>query len=475
MKKSYKPTLSIDTHQLTEGNEYDAFLSEIGKYSITPTTLQSRELLTKKDKTQIIDSFKKQKYVFLEKLETAQMLLKENTKLVNSAIKSQIFTEGEGLGLIKTNQVSNLFEIKINELNTKLKKLEVYEQNIDTIDNSAIYKDLYSNNEGNTVLKHGIELSSVKKLAEIYNKQHNKLSLIKTQGSQTESKKSNKSNKEAQPDILLHPLEVKLIQDAITSLKTSEQKTALIDIFARTDKEDINIDIKTGIPETHTVVLYKNSENEVVIIDPSNSNFSRHIALNTNNELIDGTVRIIAPEKEIKIYSPASKDKIGPNPDQYRDCIDIAVKLAFGLNKREGKIDPIKLAELPVIQEITNQTVINETFEQNSGVVRIRQASEDNVRYFSKKLIDKFNQQLKIVLQYKKAVDTITEKENIEKLEDNIMQRNINALLQNYTYEDYAMGVKDLLTIHNKNQEEINEFLNQSVECLGKEINESFI
>lgn len=475
MKESYKTKLSINTTELTEGKEYDSFIDETSKYSITPTTFKGRELFAENDISQIVSSFKKQKSAFSEKLETARMLLEENTKLVNSAIENQIFTEGEGLGLIKINPVANLFETKINELSNKLMKLELYEQNIEIIDNSIIYKELYSNNEGNSVLKHGIELSSVKKLVTIYNGQYNKLSLIKTQDSQIGSKKSNKSNKEDQPDILLHPLEVKLIQDAIMSLKLGEQKTTLIDIFARTDKEDINIDSKTGIPETHTIVLYKNSENEYVIIDPSNSTFSRHIALRSNNELIDGTVRIIAPEKEIKIYAPVNKDKIGPNPDQYRDCIDIAVKLAFGLNKYTDNINPAKLAELSVIQEITNQTVINETFEQNGGVVRIRQASEDNVRYFSKKLIDKFNQQLKIVLQYKKAVDTITEKENIEKLEDNIMQRNINALLQNYTYEDYTRGVKDLLTIHNKNQEEINEFLNQSVECLGKEINESFI
>lgn len=473
MKKSYKPKLSINTTELTEGEEYDAFLGEISKYSITPTTFKGRELFTGNDKSQIVSSFKKQKSAFLEKLETARMLLEENTKLVNSAIESKIFTEGEGLGLIKINPVANLFEIKINELSNKLMKLELYEQNIETIDNSIIYKELYSNNEGNSVLKHGIELSSVKKMVTIYNEQYSKLSLIKSQGSQTGSKKSNKSNKEDQPDILLHPLEVKLIQDAIMSLKSSEHKTALIDIFARTDKEDINIDSKTGIPETHTVVLYKNSENEFVIIDPSNSTFSRHIALSSNNELIDGAVRIIAPEKEIKIYSPASKDNIGPNPDQYRDCIDIAVKLAFGLNKYTDNINPAKFAELSVIQEITNQTVINETFEQNIGVVRIRQASEDNVRYYSKKLIDKFSQQLKIILQCKKDVDTIKEKQNVDSLEDNIMQRNINALLKNHSSEHYSDGIKELLAIYDQNNEEINNFLSQNVECLGKEISES--
>ena len=463
MKKSYKPKLSINTTELTEGEEYEVFLGEISKYSITPTTLKSRELFTEKDKSQIIDSFQKQESMFLEKLDIAQRLLKENTKLVNSAIKSQIFTEGEGFGLIKTNPVANLFETKINELSNKLKKLDVYRQNIDTIDNSIIYKESYSNNEGNSVLKHGIELSSIKKMVTIYNEQYSKLSLIKSQGSQTGSKKSNKSNKEDQPDILLHPLEVKLIQNAIMSLKSSEHKTALIDIFARTDKEDINIDSKTGIPETHTVVLYKNSENEFVIIDPSNSTFSRHIALSSNNELIDGAVRIIAPEKEIKIYSPASKDKIGPNPDQYRDCIDIAVKLAFGLNKYTDNINPANIVELSVVQEITNQKLHNESFVNEYGVARIRQASEDKIRSQFEKIMNNTDKQLQSIIKYP----------NTSELLIKIMEINNNKFAIQYHSEDYEKGIVEFFDLYKTDKDLFMEHINKYEVDLQGEIFET--
>ncbi len=388
------------------------------------------------------------------------MLLEENTKLVNSAIKSRIFTEGEGFGLIQTNPVANLFKTKINELSNKLKKLDVYRQNIDIIDNSIIYKESYSNNEGNSVLKHGIELSSVMELVTIYNEQYSKLILTNLQGSQTGSKKSNKSNKEDQPDILLHPLEVKLIQDAITSLKLSEQKTALIDIFARTDKEDINIDSKTGLPETHTVVLYKNTENEFVIIDPSNSTFSRHIALSSNNELIDSTVRIIAPEKEIKIYSPANKDKIGPSPDQYRDCIDIAVKLAFGLNKYTDSINPVKLVELLVIQEITNQKSLNESFVTEYGVARIRQATEDKIRSQFEKIMNNTDKQLQSIMKYPNSDNFIIE----------IMEMNNKKFEIQYSPENYKNGIKELFNLYVADKEMFIEHINKCEVDLQGEI-----
>lgn len=44
----------------------------------------------------------------------------------------------------------------------------------------------------------------------------------------------------------------------------------------------------------------------------------------------------------------------GPNPDQPRDCTDIAVKLAFGLNKHAGIIDVRDLASVKAIEQITN-------------------------------------------------------------------------------------------------------------------------
>lgn len=74
---------------------------------------------------------------------------------------------------------------------------------------------------------------------------------------------------------LLHPLEVFLIRNAIKHCTNNRNKVVLVDIFERKEDGSINI-LKAGTPKTHTIVFcFQNSK--ILLIDPSNSEFSRHL------------------------------------------------------------------------------------------------------------------------------------------------------------------------------------------------------
>lgn len=124
--------------------------------------------------------------------------------------------------------------------------------------------------------------------------------------------------------------------------------------------------------QSHTVVLFKQG-GKYLVIDPSNADFSRILAGASDD------IRLCF-SKKCKIYTPgpiapaaATVDPTGPAIYQFRDCIDIAVKLAFNiqLDSRRGMFtltldqeDPAtntgaikydSLRESAPIKEITNQ------------------------------------------------------------------------------------------------------------------------
>lgn len=172
-----------------------------------------------------------------------------------------------------------------------------------------------------------------------------------------------------------HEIEVKLIQKAIEHLYTQKQDTVLVDIFARhiTKKDPaknglIRLD-KNGDIETHTIVLYKQG-NDVLIIDPSNYNFSSHLI----NGDIQYQTKVILPQKAYKIYTPLDKDKIGPNHNQWRDCEDIAAKIAFWLN--EFGLTNQDIPQDRIIKSLTNNDKVDESIIEIQLPTRIKQTSD---------------------------------------------------------------------------------------------------
>lgn len=184
----------------------------------------------------------------------------------------------------------------------------------------------------------------------------------------------------------------------IAKKNTSYEKPAvLIDLFARHNnkgKYDSNFrgnegkeyklgDIKynnDGSIETHTVVMYKQGD-QYFIIDPSNATFSNILACVKDV--------VVCFDKEFQIYKPQD-DNIGPDQKQWRDCIDIAVKIAFNLNRYTPTIDiqqqdkenfyfleRAALQKHDFVETLTNNNAMNQSLpsEIKAYVFRAQQSS----------------------------------------------------------------------------------------------------
>ena len=131
--------------------------------------------------------------------------------------------------------------------------------------------------------------------------------------------------------------EKKLTTEAISYLNSnSNSNTVLLDIFARNSQDgEIKFKDKSDVPEIHTVVLYKQQSssglNDFLVIDPSNAMFSRVLA-GANDHIR------LCLAKKFQVYSKCRNGVTSSKLDEWRDCVDIAVKLSFHLNKNQDEI-----------------------------------------------------------------------------------------------------------------------------------------
>lgn len=301
--------------------------------------------------------------------------------------------------------------------------------------------------------------------------------------------------------IFLHPLEGLLIRKAVAylELESSSTKSVLVDIFERNKSGDIQWE--NNECKTHTIVLYMqtvNSEKQLIVIDPTKSDHSKYLGLESVNSIkifgsdIKNAPKIVIPQSEIykEIYNrPANTPDPGPEASQYRDCVDIAVKIAFGLKSlKEPIIKLDKLAELTVIQEITNKGFTNDVGKEvkakasadkgkevtindmskeakvNVGEVikklseipaRIKQATSDDIRHKIGALIVKIEDQIKYARKY--------DGDDAAKI---IERARLDVFAKQYDSGDYERSVKDLLAVYQKNEESfLAEFY--SANCTG--------
>jgi hypothetical protein len=223
-----------------------------------------------------------------------------------------------------------------------------------------------------------------------------------------------------------HPLEKFLLQQAIDHLLEEGQgrNTVLVDIFARKDNA---IKLEQGdIPEVHTVVLYKNPaaghKHVVSVIDPSSFLFSSHLSNSDIAPTHKALEKIDTLHKNTQIYKPLTPT--GSAPDQSRDCVDAAVKIAFGLN---GKSDPINLKQVAseeAIIRLSNLTKIDASIIMDLPMSRIKQTSDV-------KTVSKFyalNKSLKKVFDLLKLTDQNLLKEGIIKYQSINTTTNIDIL-----------------------------------------------
>lgn len=161
-------------------------------------------------------------------------------------------------------------------------------------------------------------------------------------------------------------LEQTLFDGAIEHLNRTEDKVVLIDVIDRSSNEGI-----------HSAVLCK-QDTDFFLIDPNNPSFTAFL-LSHKKDLF------ISNDKNKTIYKyNSTKLKTGPLPENARDCIDIAVKLAFSLNNSkekfelsEGVISKDKLGLHSAIEDITNCQKVSKLLpkEMEPLAFRVKQSS----------------------------------------------------------------------------------------------------
>ena len=192
----------------------------------------------------------------------------------------------------------------------------------------------------------------------------------------------------------LHVIEEKIFESAL--LQLAHSPVVLVDIFKRNPnpKQDQVIikDSKTGYPETHIICLWKNPLNKIFVIDPSNSDFSSFVvkAIGNNMELY------LHPQK--KFYAPTLVSAVGRNELDKRDCIDIAVKIAFQIIESTIVGDEEKVTK-GKINSLSNQSAVNNSLEGADGtILRELQSSDPHKRQDVVKLLEDNKDSTKIIL-----------------------------------------------------------------------------
>lgn len=158
---------------------------------------------------------------------------------------------------------------------------------------------------------------------------------------------------------VLHPIEQEIFNKAIQELskydienyKLSNKElypnsVILVDIFGR-ENNSIKIDKDNGYPETHTIALWKVTNDKYIIIDPNRVKFSEHII----NNLKDIGYKIEGYIADLYNLEDGNKAK--------RDCIDIAIKIAFEIQEQEKIGVDLKNIEIRISEMFCNDTKSN--------------------------------------------------------------------------------------------------------------------
>jgi hypothetical protein len=306
--------------------------------------------------------------------------------------------------------------------------------------NDYWFVDKFKNKEGYTVIRFGIDRKGI--LVDRFNSTLLEEPVKIFSPSSNQSTTGSNNSTQYKPGVQHHKLEAHLVKQAIEYLvSNTNSSTVLVHIFER-DGDSIKIDDSAN-PRTHTVLLYKNSQlsqsssgvhtkHEILVIDPNNFTYSSHLReLSTHTEFLtlSRDVEIITlHSKKLQIYKPGST---GPSANQYRDCLDVGVKLAFLLSKTNPyiKVDGIQIDEdflkkMHIIKIISNVPSIDESIIDKNGPIRIKQASDTEMVekfYIAQKFINKV---LKMFSGYLEIRELDKKKEEAVKLLKNEIDQN---------------------------------------------------
>ena len=197
--------------------------------------------------------------------------------------------------------------------------------------------------------------------------------------------------------------------------------------------------------ETHAVLLVKFGLDKYFVLDPSNSMFSNHLSVSFKNSFKESDndpdfkkFELITSNKMYKIYTP-DKGKIGPGPEQWRDCIDIAVKLGFALSdenieKIQGptlkNLTDANLKDIIGVSMVTNNSDINRSvfFPAKEVSVRGGQSSNLEISKFCFENIGKLNTKIQELLNLlEKTKEATAVETNTESKCDSDINKNIES------------------------------------------------
>ncbi|MGR3912841.1 MAG: hypothetical protein QRY71_06020 [Candidatus Rhabdochlamydia sp.] len=207
------------------------------------------------------------------------------------------------------------------------------------------------------------------------------------------------------------------------TLKHSVPNIILLDVFVW---ENQKVNIEKGKFVFHTVCLWQEKSNEITLIDPSKLSFSyntiknhfeKYKIKNNNNQIVLNFEKFgnLSPsnfEEKIVFY----KGDINPSREDGtpRDCIDIAVKIAFILStyhptnkNRDAIIEELKklsnIASLsPILKKILNSKG-STCFLRNiqSSIAEIREATyqqfQENIKIFNHISINNFYEMIHVL------------------------------------------------------------------------------
>jgi hypothetical protein len=167
--------------------------------------------------------------------------------------------------------------------------------------------------------------------------------------------------------------------------------------------------------------LWKKKDNELVLIDPSQKSYSEHLLAPLKlkfgvniNTLAYKTLYGVA------VYKPNDKTEysdyleLKPKP---RDCVDIAVKVAFELNEQQKLCNTLEEAENRTLEQISNEPKVAQHLTKLGGIViRELQSSNFQNRYESKKVVKDVNDGLINKIVPKINADKIQNYQDVQEL-----------------------------------------------------------
>lgn len=206
----------------------------------------------------------------------------------------------------------------------------------------------------------------------------------------------------------MHPIEQSLSKKALTyldSVQDAEKQlqdadrtpytsnVILIDIFVR-ENYAIKTDLSLNLPETHTIILWKKKDDEILLIDPSKVDFSAYIQRPLEELFNKGckkiNISIFQPLGIGKVFYGSEASKTGyttfseQNPSP-RDCVDVAVKIGFEMQEQQRICT--KLQDIPnnTLEQISNQKINASHMKLvKNNFVRTLQSSNHQIRVIAK-------------------------------------------------------------------------------------------